>query len=231
MADYIKPLVAQMNAASNPEAAAPMAAYMRDQFPFLGLKSAARRAILQAFLAEHGPPDAQDAAGVARALWALPEREHQYNAMDILRRQRSKLDPQFVPHLEWLLTTKSWWDTIDGLAGWVAGALFAAYPAARESAVAAWRGSDNIWLRRTTLLFQLKYKDKTDVPLLFSLIEENRDDNEFFIQKAIGWALREYSKTDEMAVRDFVARTGLSPLAGREALKWLTRQEQRRLKS
>lgn len=227
MDPYLQPLVASMNAAADPQTALQMAAYMRDQFPFLGIKSTPRRDILKRFVAEYGLPGREEAADVARALWALPEREHQYNAVDILRRLQKKLGPDFVPHLQWLITTKSWWDTVDGLASWIAGPIFAAYPDAGAAAVSRWRAAEDIWLRRTTLLFQLGYKDKTDVPLLFSLIEENREDSEFFIQKAIGWALREHSKRDATAVRLFVAEKELSPLAEREALKWLQRQEKR----
>ena len=94
----------------------------------------------------------------------------------------------------------------------------------RETAVAAWRISDNFWLRRTTLLFQLSYKTQTDADLLFSLIRENLDSDEFFIQKAIGWALREYSKTNADAVVTFIAATPLAPLSAREGLKWLRNQ-------
>jgi 3-methyladenine DNA glycosylase AlkD len=221
MSSYLQPLLDSMAAAADAELAAGMAAYLRDQFAMLGIKSPLRREILRAFLKEYGLPAVDDMPQVMRALWELPEREHQYNGMDIARRLQKKLGPAFVPTLEWLILTKSWWDTVDGLASNTAGPIFAAYPQARESAVSRWRADENIWLRRTTLLFQLKYKDKTDAPLLFSLIEENLEDKEFFIQKAIGWALREYSKTDETAVRDFVAATALSPLAHREALKWL----------
>ena len=227
MSSYLQPLIESMAGAADVQNAQPMAAYLRDQFPCLGIKSPQRRELLRAFLKEYGLPAVGEMPLVARELWELPEREHQYNALDILRRQQKKLGPDFVPTLEWLVTTKSWWDTVDALASNTAGTIFANYAEARDTAVQRWRFVENIWLRRTTLLFQLKYRDKTDVPLLFSLIEENLEDKEFFIQKAIGWSLREYSKTDETAVRDFVARTDLSPFAEREALKWLKRQEGR----
>ena len=227
MSDYLQPLITSMAEAADAHNAAQMAAYLRNQFPFLGIKSPQRRELLKAFLREYGPPALDDTASVAKELWGQTVREHQYNALDILRRQQKKLGPEFVPTLEWLIITKSWWDTVDGLASNIAGPIFAGYPETRATAVRQWRSVENIWLRRTTLLFQLKYKDKTDAPLLFSLIEENLLDKEFFIQKAIGWALREYSKTDETAVREFVANTELSPLAEREALKWLKRQEQK----
>lgn len=87
--------------------------------------------------------------------------------------------------------------------------------------IGSWRGSANIWLRRTTLLFQLSYKAQTDAALLFSLVEQNRDSKEFFIQTAIGWALREYSKVAPESVQGFVSTASLAPLSQREALKWM----------
>jgi 3-methyladenine DNA glycosylase AlkD len=226
MHDYLQPLIDSMAAAADSENAAQMAAYLRDQFPFYGIKSPQRREILRAFLKEYGLPAVADLPQVTRVLWDLTQREQQYNALDILIRLQKKLEPDFLPTLQWLITTKSWWDSVDGLATNIAGTLFMNHPGTAHTAVQQWRSVENIWLRRTTLLHQLKYKDQTDVPLLFSLIEENLQDNEFFIQKAIGWALREYSKTDAAAVRDFVARTELSPLAYREALKWLEKKRQ-----
>ena len=210
-----------MTAVADPQQAVQMARYMRDQFAFYGIKSPLRREILSGFLREYGVPVIEDVPEVVQALWELPEREQQYNALDILIRLQKKLRPDFLPTLERLITTKSWWDTVDGLASNVSGTLFTNFPETGATAVQQWRSVDNIWLRRTTLLHQLKYKDKTNAPLLFSLIEENLDDKEFFIQKAIGWTLREYSKTDETAVRAFVANNNLSPLAHREALKGL----------
>jgi 3-methyladenine DNA glycosylase AlkD len=225
MIDYLQPLIAGMAAEADPGQAAQMARYMRDQFPYYGIKSPLRREILRGFLKEYGSPAVTNLPELAQALWELPQREHQYNALDILIRLQKKLQPDFLPTLHWLITTKSWWDTVDALASNVSGTLFANFPEEGATAVQQWRSVENIWLRRTTLLHQLKYKDKTNAPLLFSLIEENLDDDEFFIQKAIGWALREYSKTDETAVRDFVAATDLSPLAHREALKWLNNKQ------
>jgi 3-methyladenine DNA glycosylase AlkD len=102
------------------------------------------------------------------------------------------------------------------------------HPDRRDLVIGNWRGSDNIWLHRATLLFQLGYKTQTDAALLFSLVEQNKDSKEFFIQKAIGWALREYSKTAPEAVQAFVAETLLAPLSRREALKWLKTQEKLR---
>jgi 3-methyladenine DNA glycosylase AlkD len=99
------------------------------------------------------------------------------------------------------------------------------YPEIRDEHIGRWRKSDNIWLRRTTLLFQFPNKKNTDEALLFALINENLDSKEFFIQKAIGWALREYSKSNADAVINFVAHTKLPSLSHREALKGLQNQE------
>jgi 3-methyladenine DNA glycosylase AlkD len=120
-----------------------------------------------------------------------------------------------------MIVTKSWWDTVDALAAHVVGTHFSRHPQVRAEYLSRWRHSDQIWLRRTTLLFQLRYKDRTDRDLVFALIDENLGSDEFFIQKAIGWALREYSKTDSQAVQEYVSATRLAPLSKREALKWL----------
>ncbi len=224
MSSYLDPMLDSMQAAADPENAPGMAAYLRDQFACLGIKTPVRRALLKQFLAAYGLPPLEELPAVVEELWTLPYREYQYNGIDILRKMQKKLTPEFVPTLEWLILSKSWWDTVDLLASNMVGTIFASYPEVRQTAVQRWRASENIWLRRTTLIFQLKYRDRTDVPLLFSLIDENLTDSEFFIQKAIGWALREYSKTDAAAVRDFVGKRELSPLAHREALKWLNRQ-------
>jgi len=212
---------------ANPAAAAPMARYMRDKFPFLGLKKPARAALLKQFVAANGLPPLADLETILRDLWQLPEREYQYNALDLLDRQQKKLPPEFIDTLEYLIVTKSWWDTVDLIAGHAVATHFGRFLDVRRDTVARWRASDNIWLRRTTLLFQLHYKSNTDVDLLFALIGENLDSDEFFIQKAIGWALREYSKTDATAVTDFVAAAPLAPLSAREALKWLKAQSRK----
>ncbi len=127
-----------------------------------------------------------------------------------------------------LLTTKSWWDTVDSLATHTVGIHCQRYPAVRAETLPRWRQSDYLWLRRTCILFQNKYKAETNFDLLKAIICENLGSNEFFINKAIGWALREYTRIDPDGVRTFVAETHLAPLSAREALKWLNRQEQKK---
>lgn len=221
MTDYILPLQTAFEAKADPDQAAPMKKYMREKFEYLGIKTPERKALIKAFYAEYGPPPVEALEDLVRRLWAMPYREYQYTALEFLAKRQRYLNPDSVPLLENLITTKSWWDTVDGLAANQVGGVIGRFPEIRDEHIGRWRRQENIWLRRTTLLFQLRYKDKTDEDLLFALIRENLTDKEFFIQKAIGWSLREYSKSDGTAVQQFVAGTELSPLAHREALKWM----------
>jgi 3-methyladenine DNA glycosylase AlkD len=120
-----------------------------------------------------------------------------------------------------MLVTKSWWDTVDSIAGGTVGVHFRRFPDVRAKYLAKWRASDNFWLRRTTILFQLNYKKDTDFDLLCEIICENLDSKEFFINKAIGWSLRQYARIDPKAVTKFVKSTSLHPLSRREAMKHL----------
>jgi 3-methyladenine DNA glycosylase AlkD len=117
-----------------------------------------------------------------------------------------------------MITHKSWWDTVDSVSH-IVGMQFRRYPETREQHLAKWRASNNIWLRRTAILFQLDYKIETDFELLCEIIRENLNSKEFFINKAIGWALRQYARVDPKAVKKFVDSMPLHPLSKREALK------------
>jgi 3-methyladenine DNA glycosylase AlkD len=162
---------------------------------------------------------------ILRDLWILPQREYQYTASGLLQRFESSLPSGFITTLEYLLVTKAWWDTVDTIAAGTVGVHFKRIPAVQRQYLRRWRRSDNFWLRRSAILFQLHYKSDTDFPLLCDIICENLGSKEFFINKAIGWALRQYSRTDPDAVRRFVAATPLHPLSAREALKWLNQHE------
>jgi len=227
MNEYLRPLTTLFEENADAEAAVPMVKYMRDKFTYLGLKSPQRRALFKQFLSEHGLPPGEDLEDIVRQMWQLAPREYQYTAMDLMDRMARQVGPQHIPLLEYLLVTKSWWDTVDSLAAHQVGGLIARYPQTRDEIIGKWRTSEDLWLRRTTLIFQLLYKDQTDEALLFALINENLGSKEFFINKAIGWALRQYSKTDAAAVIDFVERTPLQPLSEREALKWLENRKKK----
>ena len=219
--EYLYALKSLYGRHANPDNALPMAAYMRHQFEFLGIKSPAVKGLFKQFVADHGLLDVAEIDVLVRELWTWPEREYQYIALLFLDKLQKKLSPDVVPLLEHIITHKSWWDTVDSIASHNVGKLLRQYPETRDDVMSQWRVSDNFWLRRTTLLFQLSYKTDTDEALLFSLIRENQGSSEFFIQKAIGWALREYSKTAPKSVRAFVQAQNLASLSQREALKWM----------
>lgn len=202
---------------ANPEAAEPMKRYMKDHFPFLGIKTPIRRELSKRLFQEQGIPDEWEQAVLA--LWALPEREYQYLALDLLAKVKKRLTPGHIGFIEGLITAKSWWDTVDFLASHMVGTLFRANPDLVAPYTSRWMAGPDMWLQRTAILFQLSYKDKTDQELLFRFIRASTDSEEFFIQKAIGWSLREYAKTNPLEVRQFVDATPLANLSRREALK------------
>ncbi|MDO9578604.1 MAG: DNA alkylation repair protein [Candidatus Cloacimonadales bacterium] len=221
---YLKPLIESFYQNTDPAEAEFMSKYMKNLFPYLGTKTPVRKELFAAFIKENGLPKMVELKQITLDLWDQPEREFQYTAIGLLRKFTKKWNPDFIELFEKMIITKSWWDSVDGIAGWLVGEHFKRFPELQEKYISNWRKSDNIWLRRTCILFQLHYKEKTDVDLLFALIRENLNSKEFFINKAIGWALREYSKTDAQAVIDFVEKTDLHPLSKREALKWLDNQ-------
>ena len=194
---------------TNPAQAGPMAAYMRNQFAYLGIKSPAMQALHKQFYTEHRLPALDELDPILRELWALPEREFQYAATSLLGKFEKKLPPEFTDTLEYLIVTKSWWDTVDSIAAGTVAVHFRRYQDVRAETLTRWRASENFWLWRTCILYQLNYKKETDFPLLCEIIRENLGSKEFFINKAIGWALRQYSRVDAQAVRDFVAQSPL----------------------
>ncbi|GEK16155.1 hypothetical protein AFI02nite_41910 [Aliivibrio fischeri] len=206
---------------ANIENSSTMKSYMRDQFEFYGIQSVPRRAAMKKLFTRDKLPPTEDLSIVIHELWTLLEREFQMVAVDLLITLKKQLPTSILIDLEYLITTKSWWDTVDLLATHIVGSLFVRYPIESIQYIERWQYSDSIWLRRTTLLYQLKYKTNTDTKRLFSLIKQNQFDNQFFIQKAIGWALREYSKTDANAVINFINTHNIQGLAKREGLKWL----------
>jgi 3-methyladenine DNA glycosylase AlkD len=123
--------------------------------------------------------------------------------------------------MEYCLVHMSWWDSVDGIASEWLGLYFKTFPEQIIPVTSKWIASNNIWLQRSCILFQKTYKKTTDIQLLGKYILHCSHSKEFFIQKAIGWALREYSKTDSNWVTAFVAKNPLAPLSKREALKWL----------
>jgi 3-methyladenine DNA glycosylase AlkD len=221
----IERLRGAFTAAADPVRAPAMAAYMRDQFAFFGIPAPAQRRLAAAALRDLPAPAEADVVAVTAACWAAPEREFQYAACDYAIGNVRRCSAAFLDHTRTLLTTKSWWDTVDALAANVVGPLVRAHPPL-VTVMDEWIDDEDHWLARTAIIHQLHAKEHTDTARLFGYCDRRAGDREFFIRKAIGWALREYSKTDAAAVRQFVgAHPELSPLSAREALKWLQRKE------
>ena len=220
MSNEIEILAALFEENRNEENAGPMKKYMKDHFPFLGIKSPLRKELEKQFFKEteilKNPFDKDFLSG----LWEKDEREYHYTAITYTGKFIKKLPKDVIPFLEVLITTKSWWDSVDSIAPLV-GELARKYPEIIEETIDGWSVDDNFWLRRTAILFQLKYKQQTNESLLYDYIVKNADSKEFFIQKATGWALREYSKTNPVSVKAFIEGNELAPLSVREGSKYL----------
>ena len=218
MHPYIKPLEKLFKSKADPERAEKMSQYMRNQFKYWGIMSPVRKELEREFIGEYGLPEAKDLKKISKDLWALPQREYQYTALLLLSRTKRRWNDDMIPLFEYLIKTKSWWDTVDGVAPSLAGYYFRKFGGTKE-VTGRWIESDNFWFRRAAIIFQLKYRHNTDEKLLYSYIKKCNHEDEFFIRKAIGWSLREYAKWNPQSVKKFVASTKLKPLSVREALK------------
>ncbi|WP_251047987.1 DNA alkylation repair protein [Planococcus sp. ISL-109] len=152
-------------------------------------------------------------------LYQLPEREYQYASIAVLEGMKTQLTPDDLPFLRQLIESKSWWDSADAIAPRIVGPIVMEHRRAGTVMMLDWSQADNIWTNRASILHQLKFKHHTDTAVLSPVILEHVDSSEFFLQKSIGWALREYAKTDAEWVYDFVSVHPLKPLSKREAWK------------
>ena len=217
--DALRELLAPL---ADPDDAIHMAAYMKDHFPFFGIKAGPRRTAAKPILQASAHANADELLMFASACWDEPEREFHHTAVDVLRKRADMIEPDQLDDLGELIMSKSWWDTVDGLAAWAVGPLVARHPDL-VNVMDDWAEDENLWLARTAILHQLHYKDDTDAERLFRYAEDLAPHTDFFIRKAIGWALRQYGRTDPDAVRLWVAahEASLSGLTRREALKHL----------
>ncbi|OCA82319.1 DNA alkylation repair protein [Bacillus sp. FJAT-27225] len=218
--DELKEIRALFEKHRNPVNAENMKKYMKDLFPFLGLKMPERKMLEREFYTKTGLLKRPFNRSFVEELWKLPEREYQYVALGYIEKFCKRLGTESLPLLTWMLTEKSWWDTVDALATKPVGMLAKQYPEI-QSVMDDWAKSENMWLRRTAILHQLKYKNETDEQRLYTYISQNAYSKEFFIQKAIGWALREYSKSNPESVKKFILSTELASLSRREGSKYL----------
>jgi 3-methyladenine DNA glycosylase AlkD len=202
-----------------------MQAYMKSTMPYLGVTSVPLREVCRAAFAEWGLDVFDDWRDTARALWfeAL-FREERYAALELVgaRRYAAFRTLDALPLYRELIVAGAWWDLVDGLATHETGDLLRSYPDEMRPRLLEWSVGDDMWLRRTSIICQVGFKRSTDRDLLYTCIEPSLDSREFFLRKAIGWALREYAKAEPWAVLAYVEANAarLSGLSRREALKY-----------
>ncbi len=200
---------------------------MKSSMPYAGLGTPELCKLCKAAFRKHPPVDAEGWLAAVMELWRHAEvREMRYAAIELLnfnRYNKAWLTPAAMPLIRELVESGAWWDFVDVLASNTVGGLLQRYPAEMTPELYRWAEDENLWIRRTAILAQLKLGDATDTALLYHAIERSEHDTDFFARKAIGWALRQYSRTDPDAVVAYVERRRdtLSALSKREALKLL----------
>jgi 3-methyladenine DNA glycosylase AlkD len=205
---------------SHPENAFAMSKYMRNHFQFFGIKTEDRRLIFKTLWKENREEITENTRAITWDLFTKPQRELHYCGIEILIKELQKnYKKEDIQLIEKLIITNSWWDSVDTIAKNILGEYLLEHPLEIENTIERFSNSDNMWLNRSAIIFQLGYKQKTNFDLLKSECEKHKNSNEFFIQKSIGWALREYAKTNPQAVKNYVLNTNLKPLSKKEALK------------
>ena len=220
---FCSDLEADFRNASNRELAIPMENYMKNNFKFLGIKTESRRTILKNVLLKHYTEVQENYRKLALELYASKFREVHQCAIDLVLRfikKDFKREDKFF--LESLLIQNSWWDSVDTIAKYGIGGYLKVFPDEKFSLIEKFSNSDNMWLNRTAIIFQLGFKKETDFELLKAECLKNSNSNEFFIQKAMGWALRDYGATNPQAVLQFVKENNFKPLTVKEALRKIT---------
>ena len=218
-------VTAQLKRLADPAKAVAMAAYMKTAQPFFGVSTPMRIAMLKTMGDRFAPPDQKSYARSVMALWKLPHREQRYCAITFARRYEQFITPASMPLYERMVREGAWWDFVDEIAVNLVGRVYANFRTQTRPTIERWIDDDDMWIRRTALLSHLKHKQQTDAAQLFAHCLRRAHESEFFIRKAIGWILREYSKTDPRAVRAFLRknRGRLSNLSYAEGSKHLAR--------
>ena len=197
-----------------------MEKYMQDKFRFLGVRGASRTEIYKKYFPEARKSKSIDWDFIENC-WNKEEREFQYVVVYYLKAMQRFLKREDISRLKYLIVTKSWWDTVDLLAK-VVGSLVIRIEGF-DQIMLEWSKDSNIWLKRVAILYQLSLKEKVNEIILDKILVNNLGDNEFFINKAIGWALRDYSKFNPEWVREFIEKNknGMANLSLREARKYI----------
>lgn len=205
----------------NHEIAIGQGKYMKNHFKFFGIPAPKRKALQKSWVENKALPTKGQAFELAFALYQTPYRECHYLAIELIDKFSKKFDIDDIDEIEFFIKNQSWWDTVDFIAAKIVGNYFKLFPQKRDKMIDKWLKSNDLWLRRSAILFQLKYKKTLDTALLSAIILQNSNSNEFFINKAIGWILREYSKTNPKWVKNFIESHALHPLSVKEGSKYL----------
>ncbi len=219
MHQYIKFLEEKLRSHAEPQNAFAMKAYMKNHFEFFGIKSPKRNDLFKQFFAENGLPQFTELEEIILELFSQPQREFHYFAIELIGKFKKHWTRETLALFEKMIVTKSWWDSVDCIKSVCLKPYFLRFDDETWQITQGWIDSENIWLQRLSVIFQLGFKDKTDLELLFRNILQLADSKEFFVQKAIGWALRDYARTKPDLIKIFVTENNLKPLSVREALK------------
>jgi 3-methyladenine DNA glycosylase AlkD len=219
MHSYLNLLDRKFKAACDAEKAGWMKGYMLHQFDFYGVQAVARKEIGKTHHLQNQIKTAAELELIVKECFSLPQREFQYFAIQLFALHKKLWTVSSIKTMEHCLQEKSWWDSVDGIASDWLGPYFKMFPEQIVPVTSKWNRSKNMWLQRSSIMFQKAFKKNTDTALLSKYILHCAGSKEFFIQKAIGWALREYGKTNPAWVKKFVNENQLAPLSVREALK------------
>lgn len=218
---YVALIRQQFSEAGDPVRAEGQMRYMRNRYPYYGLKAPEWVAILKDVFAEHGMYDGKQLQKFASLCFNEEYHEMFYAGLQMIEKRMKSQDEDFIAFLEKAIQAGAWWDTVDWIAKLV-GIHFRRYPNLQKAYCRNWIASDHIWLQRVAIIHQLLYREYTDQALLFEMILYRSDSPEFFVQKGAGWALRQYSKVNGSAVRSFISHhPELPALTKREGMKWL----------
>ncbi len=219
---FVKDIQAIYILNGNPEFAAQMKAYLMNKFELYGIKTDLRRSLMKPLVEKYRLEVRDTIRTLVFDLYYLPQRELHLCAIELFEKQlRKDYKKDDVLLIEKLISNNSWWDSVDFISKQILGKYLQIFPGEIAPVINRFSSSDDLWLQRSSIIFQLGYKDKTDKELLFKQCLIHKESEEFFIQKAIGWALREYGKTNPKDVLEFARNSDLKPLSKREAIRKL----------
>lgn len=217
---YLDIVVKIFVSAGDPVRAEQQQAYMRHKFEYCGLGAPQWMALSKEIFTTHGLYTGNQLKAFVMLCFDQEYREVQYAGLEMMQRMIPLQQKSWIRVLEKCIISNSWWDSVDWIAKLV-GIHFKKFPELQHEYARKWIASENMWLQRVAIIHQLLYREKTDQKLLYEMIKRVADSKEFFLQKACGWALRQYAKTNPASVKEFLAKNEVSRLTMREAMKQL----------